>query len=574
MTGPRRAAPRGGRTALPAASAPDETSRTFSIDGTASAISSASSTSRSVDAPKLVPSSAASRTASTVSGSACPNTSGPHDCTQSRSRRPSSVSTYAPSPRAAKSGSSRPTDRIARTGELTPPGITFCARCQRAVRTSGPIRKSRRVPGLEPARELLRPVRDHDVGARPTDRRQRLDRRRALVDVARRSRRLEHRVLARHAVRGERQLEALAHRAHDVEVRQRRLDHQHIRALRDVELALAERLADVAGIHLVPPAVAERRHRAGGVAKRPVERRGVLGRVGDDRRVGELGSNCRDAPVHHVARTDGVRAGLHVGDSGARDQLERRVVVDLPALEDAAVAVRRVLAKTDVGQEEQLREPRPQRSKRLLNDAVVDPRAGALVVLLLGDAEEDHRLNPRPEQVLALANGALDREPRERGQPVVRQLLGSDEQRLHEVVERQRRLADEVAQGAAAAKAAETRRREAGHLESVRAGGLSGSAGSTSISTGSGLPPHGSSASRSEKNSHVARPAASSGSATSAPVMPCISIPASRPKITSSGCRRSAPAITLGTTTWPSIWWMPMKRRTTQSAEMGCTTSA
>ena len=53
-----------------AASVPDETSLTRSTEGTASAISAASSTSRSVGAPKVVPSSAASRTASTVSGSA------------------------------------------------------------------------------------------------------------------------------------------------------------------------------------------------------------------------------------------------------------------------------------------------------------------------------------------------------------------------------------------------------------------------------------------------------------------------------------------------------------------------
>ena len=66
-----------------AASVPDETSRTRSTDGTASTISAASSTSRSVGAPKLVPSRAASRTASTVSGSACPKSSGPQDCTQS-----------------------------------------------------------------------------------------------------------------------------------------------------------------------------------------------------------------------------------------------------------------------------------------------------------------------------------------------------------------------------------------------------------------------------------------------------------------------------------------------------------
>ncbi len=76
--------PRASRSALIAASVPEETRRTFSIDGTASTISAASSTSASVGAPKVVPSSAAARTTSTVSGSACPNSSGPHESTQSR----------------------------------------------------------------------------------------------------------------------------------------------------------------------------------------------------------------------------------------------------------------------------------------------------------------------------------------------------------------------------------------------------------------------------------------------------------------------------------------------------------
>ena len=66
-----------------AASVPEETSRTCSIEGTAETISAASSTSASVGAPNVVPSAAASTTAATVSGSACPKMSGPHDMTQS-----------------------------------------------------------------------------------------------------------------------------------------------------------------------------------------------------------------------------------------------------------------------------------------------------------------------------------------------------------------------------------------------------------------------------------------------------------------------------------------------------------
>ena len=66
-----------------AASVPELTRRTFSTDGIASTISCASSTSPSVGAPKDVPRAAASVTAATTSGSACPKINGPHDITQS-----------------------------------------------------------------------------------------------------------------------------------------------------------------------------------------------------------------------------------------------------------------------------------------------------------------------------------------------------------------------------------------------------------------------------------------------------------------------------------------------------------
>ena len=57
--------------------------RTCSIEGNASTISAASSTSRSVVAPNVVPSSAVCWTASIVSRSAWPKISGPNDITQS-----------------------------------------------------------------------------------------------------------------------------------------------------------------------------------------------------------------------------------------------------------------------------------------------------------------------------------------------------------------------------------------------------------------------------------------------------------------------------------------------------------
>jgi hypothetical protein len=77
----RPVAPRASRTAVIAASVPDDTKRTFSTDGTCSAIASASSTSRSVGAPYDVPAAAACCTASTTAGWAWPRIDAPHDCT-------------------------------------------------------------------------------------------------------------------------------------------------------------------------------------------------------------------------------------------------------------------------------------------------------------------------------------------------------------------------------------------------------------------------------------------------------------------------------------------------------------
>ncbi len=62
--------PRAARSADMVASVPEETKRIFSSDGIMNRISSPSSTSRAVGAPKVVPLAAAWTTAATTSGSA------------------------------------------------------------------------------------------------------------------------------------------------------------------------------------------------------------------------------------------------------------------------------------------------------------------------------------------------------------------------------------------------------------------------------------------------------------------------------------------------------------------------
>ena len=131
----------------------------------------------------------------------------------------------------------------------------------------------------------------------------------------------------------------------------------------DVDLHLAQRLVDVGRIHLVAAPIAELRRRIGGFAERTVEPRAVLGRVGHDGRALEAAlverlADRRDAAVHHVRRRHEVGAGHRVRQRRLRQLRDGRVVEDLVALDDAAVAVRGVLAEADVGHHEQVAAPR------------------------------------------------------------------------------------------------------------------------------------------------------------------------------------------------------------------------
>ena len=110
----------------------------------------------------------------------------------------------------------------------------------------------------------------------------------------------------------------------------------------------------------------------------------------------ERGAQRADAPVHHVARRDGVGAGLGLRDRGAGEQLERRVVVDdAVRAQHAAVAVARVLAQAQVGDHQQVRVRGLDRARGELDDALVVPRAGALLVLVRRQAEQQHARDAR-----------------------------------------------------------------------------------------------------------------------------------------------------------------------------------
>ncbi len=86
------------------------------------------------------------------------------------------------------------------------------------------------------------------------------------VDPAPFCRSLDHGVFATDMVGGDRQVEFVMELADDIEIGNRRFDHQDVGSFLDVQGRLAQRLTAVGRIHLVAAAVAElrcdsRRHR-------------------------------------------------------------------------------------------------------------------------------------------------------------------------------------------------------------------------------------------------------------------------------------------------------------------------
>ena len=121
---------RASRTADIVASVPELTRRTWST-GARATISSASSTSPGVAVPNEVPPASAAETAASTDGCACPRIIGPQEHTRSTYSRPSASVRYGPDPRTMNRGVP-PTAPNARTGEFTPPGVTWSARENRS----------------------------------------------------------------------------------------------------------------------------------------------------------------------------------------------------------------------------------------------------------------------------------------------------------------------------------------------------------------------------------------------------------------------------------------------------------
>ena len=166
-----------------------------------------------------------------------------------------------------------------------------------------------------------------------------------------------------------------------------------------------------------------------------------------------------DLPVHHPARRDDVGAGLGLGERGAGVALDRGVVVDHPVRgEDAAVPVVGVLVEAAVRHHDQpIADLVAQVPQRQLHDAVRVPGLGALGVLAPRDPEEDDGGHAERGELGHLLAQALPRVLDDAGQRGDGLRLVDplpDEERRHQVVDREAGLGHEPAEGRRGAQAA------------------------------------------------------------------------------------------------------------------------
>ena len=117
--------------------------------------------------------------------------------------------------------------------------------------------------------------------------------------------------------------------------------------------------------------------------------------------------------------------------------------------EDAARAVRGVLAQAHVRQHGQSRRLGPDGADRALHGAGVVPGRRPLLILAIGQSEQEHAADPAGLGLRRQARGDVGRDVAlagERRDRAVDARAGDDEQRLHEIGRRDARLAHEATQ--------------------------------------------------------------------------------------------------------------------------------
>src|SRR5882724_7492147 len=167
---------------------------------------------------------------------------------------------------------------------------------------------------LHPARDVLGVVSKNDFRSGALHTRENLQHHSLFIQPTHLRRGLHHGVLSADVVSAHRNIERIAHTPNHVQIRERRLDHNHVRALFEIKLHFLQRFPYIGRVHLVTAPVAKLRSGLSRFPERSVGGRTIFCRIRKDGNVLELVfiqrfANGPHSPIHHVRWSDDVRAG-------------------------------------------------------------------------------------------------------------------------------------------------------------------------------------------------------------------------------------------------------------------------
>src|ERR1019366_3395948 len=145
------------------------------------------------------------------------------------------------------------------------------------------------------------------------------------------------------------------------------------------------------------------------------------------------------------------------------EQLQRRIVLHFPVLNDAAVAVIGVLTQTHVGHDQQVEFGAANRFDGALNGPAGGVGLAAASILLIRNAEQDNSRNTELLDFAALLEKLVHRllrDARHRTDWIPHVLPGADKHRINETMRRKARLARQGSDSFAAPETARPRHGE------------------------------------------------------------------------------------------------------------------
>src|SRR5258706_1474047 len=214
---------------------------------------------------------------------------------------PSASHNRAPAARSTTMGSP-PTARNARTGLFTPPTRTSVARRKISSERGCSVLTgfgalidficsgNLKLAGFQPTREVLCVIGEHYARTRAMNASHNLEPDSLFIGPSIRGGRFHHGKFPAHVIRANGDVERLPDAMNDVQIRERRLHHNHVGALGEIEFNFTNRFPRVGRIHLVAAAVAGLRRRLRCLAERSIESRARFRRVAHDGDVFKAGA--------------------------------------------------------------------------------------------------------------------------------------------------------------------------------------------------------------------------------------------------------------------------------------------